>query len=120
MFPDATKDPRGWPAASPQGERPQEKGIDALALDFAIMAVRGEYDVGIVFSTDTDLIPALEIMVAMTGPAGEPPRAEVAAWQVRGRRGTPRLSIPNRNIYCHWLAEDPYLAVRDDTNYSPP
>ena len=36
------------------GERPREKGIDiALAIDFAMMAVRGEYYVGILMSTDT-------------------------------------------------------------------
>jgi uncharacterized LabA/DUF88 family protein len=47
--------PRDWPNA-----RPVEKGIDvALSVDFVLMAARGEYDVGIVMSTDTDMIPCI-------------------------------------------------------------
>ena len=53
--------PQGWPTRSRVGERPQEKGIDvALAIDFVVMAVRKELDVGILMSTDTDMKPALE------------------------------------------------------------
>lgn len=52
--------PSDWPTS-----KPQEKGIDvALAVDFVAMAVRGEYDIGIIVSTDTDLIPALEAVIA--------------------------------------------------------
>jgi len=54
--------PRGWPDKCEPGEKPREKGIDvALAIDFVAMAVRGEYDVGILMSTDTDLKPALAV-----------------------------------------------------------
>lgn len=50
--------PPGWPQRKRPGERPSEKGIDvALTIDFAVMAVENEYDVGIMFSTDTDLNP---------------------------------------------------------------
>ena len=42
----------------------QEKGIDvALCIDFVAMAIDGLdglYDVGVIMSTDTDLLPALE------------------------------------------------------------
>ncbi len=39
----------------------QEKGIDvALCIDFVAMAIDGLYDVGVIVSTDTDLLPALE------------------------------------------------------------
>ena len=38
----------------------------ALALDFVAMAMRGEYEVGILMSTDTDLKPALELVAQMT------------------------------------------------------
>src|SRR5438477_471755 len=49
-----------YPAAWPR-EKAEEKGIDvALAIDFVMTAVRGDYDVGVVVSTDTDLKPALE------------------------------------------------------------
>jgi uncharacterized LabA/DUF88 family protein len=48
--------PRAWPAM-----RAQEKGIDvALAVDFVALAIDGEYDLGVMASTDTDLRPALE------------------------------------------------------------
>jgi NYN domain len=48
--------PKAWPA-----EKAQEKGVDvALAVDFVVMAVTRVYDVGILVSTDTDLVPALE------------------------------------------------------------
>jgi len=43
------------------GHLPREKGIDVqLAIDYVMLAVTGEYDVGIMFSNDTDLKPALE------------------------------------------------------------
>jgi uncharacterized LabA/DUF88 family protein len=46
--------PAGWPNSSLPGERPREKGIDvALAMDFAVMSSRGEYDVGIMCSPAT-------------------------------------------------------------------
>jgi hypothetical protein len=71
--------PHGWPNASQPADAPPGKGIDvALALDFAVMAVRRQYDVGILMSTDTDLKPALEFVAGLTGSGG--PRAEVAAW----------------------------------------
>ena len=39
--------------------RPQEKGIDvALAVDLVRLAIQGDYDVGVVMSTDNDLLPA--------------------------------------------------------------
>ena len=48
--------PVDWPDS-----KPQEKGIDvALAIDFVALATDGCYDIGIIASTDTDLVPALE------------------------------------------------------------
>ena len=38
---------------------PKEKGIDVmLAVDLAVSMYRGDYDVAILFSADTDLLPA--------------------------------------------------------------
>src|SRR6266571_444128 len=63
--------PQGWPTRSRVGERPQEKGIDvALAIDFVVMAVRKELDVGILMSTDTDMKPALEAVARLTAAQG--------------------------------------------------
>lgn len=86
--------PHGWPDRSQPGEKPREKGIDvALAIDFVTMAVRGEYDVGILFSTDTDLKPALEAVAQL----GTGVRAEVAAWSGDGHNR--RLSISSRQLW---------------------
>jgi len=109
--------PRGWPTDHVAGEVPREKGIDvALAIDFVTMAVRGEYDVGILMSTDTDLRPALEAVWDL-GTATGRPRAEVAAWSGEGMHNR-RLSIPGARIWCHWLDSRIYTAVADPTNYA--
>lgn len=95
----------------PQG-RPQEKGVDvALALDFVRLAMDGDYDVGIMMSTDNDLLPALEA-VRDHGPSGC--RVEVSAWGThRGREQ--RLWFPG--LWCHWLSRADYDAVADRNRY---
>lgn len=104
--------PRGWPK-----QKAREKGVDvALAIDFAAMAVRGEYDVGILVSVDTDLKPALEFISALPGPT---PRCEVAAWSEAGRHSR-RLSLSARKIWCHWLSQADYRSMADTTNYASP
>lgn len=109
--------PRGWPKAHKPGEKPREKGIDVqLALDFVMIAVRGEYDVGILMSTDTDLKPALE-EVTRLGIATTYPRAELAAWSAPDMHSR-RLSIATAKLWCHWLDKRVYDLVRDDTDYS--
>lgn len=80
------------------------------------MAVRGEYDVGVLFSTDTDLKPALEFVADLTSKNGAP-RGEVAAWSAQGQHNR-RLSISARNLYCHWIGETTYQAVADPTDYT--
>ena len=103
--------PRGWPSAPAE-----EKGIDvALAVDFVTMATSGDFDVGVILSTDSDLEPALEAVARMGWQRG--PRCEVAAWRApdSGRR---RLSLPGWRLWCHWLDRDDFEAVRDDTDYN--
>ena len=105
----ALRYPRGWPI-----EKAQEKGIDtALAIDFVTMAVDGAYDLGVIMSTDTDLLPAIEFV--RTRFAGHR-HVAVAAW--RSRRSRRRLSIPGSNVWCHWLSRDDYDAVADTKNYN--
>jgi uncharacterized LabA/DUF88 family protein len=105
--------PRDWPR-----EKEQEKGIDVqLAIDLVAGAVRREYEVAILMSTDTDLKPALEFVRDLQG---DPyPRCEVAAWSSPGSYSR-RLSIPGRQIWCHWLDESDYRSVADPTNYAAP
>ena len=46
--------PQNWPI-----DPAQEKGIDvAFAIDFVRLAITGAYDVGVMMSIDTDLLPA--------------------------------------------------------------
>ena len=88
--------PPDWP------RRPaQEKGIDvALAVDFVMMAARGEYDVGILFSSDTDLVPALEAVIALR--PDDPPACEVAAWACPRR--SPEVAVCQRRARPSSLA----------------
>ncbi|MFN0148700.1 MAG: NYN domain-containing protein [Dehalococcoidia bacterium] len=85
-----------------------------MAVDLSRLAQRGEYDVGIVCTGDTDLIPAVEDVLD----TNDGVRVEVAAW--RGDRYRQRLSLPGRNIWCHWLRPDDYEKIRDDADYTQP
>lgn len=138
-IPDATKDPKGhgaclrqiaaWskskriqvvarPLRYPSGwpnKKPKEKGIDvALAVDFVLMAVRRDYDVGILMSADTDLTPALEAVVDL-----EAARVEVGAWSSAHRHSS-RLAINTKSLWCHWLDMADYGRVQDRRNYNQP
>ena len=101
--------PPNWPA-----QPAQEKGIDtALAIDFVTMAVDAAYDLGVIMSTDSDLLPALEF--THTRYAATRPTA-IAAW--RSPQNNRRLSTPGRNIWCHWLHRPDYNTAADPTNYN--
>ena len=99
--------PRSWPA-----EPAQEKGIDvALATDFVKLAIDGAYDVGVIMSTDTDMLPALEMV--RNHDAGRT-HVAVAAWGIN-RHGQ-HLRLPG--LWCHWLDRADYDVVADLTSYS--
>jgi uncharacterized LabA/DUF88 family protein len=88
-------------------ERPSEKGIDvSLAIALVAAAIRGEFDVAIVVSHDTDLIPALNLA------AEQGHRIEVAAWGTTHRLNAPGIAA------CHQLSEAEFRSVRDHTDYS--
>lgn len=139
--PDATKEPKGYGACTRQIDiwqqdprvecfartlrypsdwpksKAEEKGVDvALAVDFVAMAVRKEYDVGILMSTDTDLKPPLEFVCDLHRAWGDR-RCEVAAWSAKGRHNR-RLSVSGHKVWCHWLSEDIYDAVADPRDYN--
>ena len=99
--------PRDWPR-----DRAQEKGIDVqLAIDFVAGAIDDTYDTGIICSTDTDLLPALEFVATRFGRE----RAETAAWLTAGKGSELRLRNPS--TWCHRLEQTDYDAVRDPTDY---
>lgn len=101
--------PPEWP-----DKKAQEKGIDiSLAIDFVTMAIDGDYDAGVIVSTDTDLRPPLEFVLERYP---DTRRVAVAAW--RSPQSKRRLSIPGRNVWCHWLSREDYDAVADPTDYN--
>jgi uncharacterized LabA/DUF88 family protein len=103
--------PPDWP------RRPaEEKGIDvALAVDFVMMVARSECDVGILFSSDTDLVPASEAVLALR--PDDSPACEVAAWSALGVR--PRsLSVRGARLRRHLLSEADFRKVADLTDYT--
>lgn len=105
--------PRDYPASPPQ-----EKGIDVqLALDFAMMAVRDEYDVGVLMSNDTHLRPALEEVMNLGVQT-----VEVAAWEPLPGRQRYRLRLPgiaaDQQPNCHWIGHGIYQSIQDNTDYA--
>lgn len=89
----------------------REKGIDVLiALDIAEGAYTNTYDVAILMSADTDLIPALERSVR------HGKRVEVAAW--RSQVTQSRLQIHGLAMWCHWLDMPAYLGCGDSDDYA--
>jgi uncharacterized LabA/DUF88 family protein len=108
--------PLRYPLEWPQ-EKPQEKGVDVqLAIDYVTMASRGEYDVGVLVSCDTDLRPALEEVQRVHK------STEVAAWQ-SGSGNSPRLSLPDGRrgpVWCHWLDLSVFERCCDKTDYNKP
>jgi hypothetical protein len=95
----------------------REKGIDVqLALDMVMGAKEDDYDVAVLFSGDTDLIPAVE-GVRRLGKI-----AEVASWRsLPGYERMSRLTTPGvPNPWCHWLDKDDYGRLWDPTDYTKP
>lgn len=91
-------------------EPAREKGIDvALAVDLVKMAIAWEFEVGIVFSRDTDLLPALEAIRDLKGP-----HVEVATWEGSSRL---RFSDRQKKLWCHMLDEQDFRAVIDRRRY---
>jgi hypothetical protein len=140
-IPDSSRDPRGYGAVRRQtsswmrsdpdkvfvclhplqylpGDEPREKGVDVnLAIDFVTLGFADEYDIGVLFSTDTDLRPALDAIYERNG--AHRPWPWVAGW--RGPNHVPRRigsSAKRRRIPCAWLDRASYLAVRDRRHYA--
>ena len=105
----ALRYPADWPIA-----KAEEKGIDvAIAIDFVALAADGAYDIGVIASSDSDLVPALEFVTLRFS---ERMRVAVVAWTSPRTRN--RLSIPGGNVWCHWLNRDDYDTVADLTDYN--
>lgn len=94
---------------------PKEKGIDVLlAIDFAMLAMRNEYDVGILCSADTDLVPALEEVIHMKGTSA----VETACWDDQNRPGHSAIGVKGEVIRKYKLDHRAYQLVADQTDYT--
>ena len=114
-----------WAAANPCVEvvartldytlgRPREKGIDVqLAIDLVRTSLfRGEHDVAILVSADTDLVPALELIVKERGREA----IEVATWH--GPYWAPKpLAVHGVVIRQIELTRPVYDKIADPTDY---
>lgn len=102
--------PADWPASPPQ-----QKGVDVeLAVDVVRLAIDEAYDVGIVLSTDTDLLPALEAVESLRTRSG--PRVAVIGYAGVKKRLAFRDSRM-RQPHCIVLIVQDYLQVMDPTIY---
>ena len=104
----------GWTASGDQQWTAREKGIDVLiALSMLAGAINDEYDVAILMSGDSDLVPAIEQVLAL----GK--RCEVASWSSADRKRG-RITVPGHKVWCHWLDEGDYQHVSDPNDYATP
>lgn len=98
---------RGWPK-----ERPREKGIDVqLAIDAMLGAVGGLFDVVVIATADTDLLPVVEGLLQLQTQTGAPD-AEVIAWAGL------KVGLQVANVPIRWIGPRDYQAVRDDRDYN--
>lgn len=97
-------------------DAPREKGIDVkLAIDFVAEAMRGHYDLGIIFSDDTDLHPAIELVGEHLG-AGH---CVLAGWR-DSRRSPHIVKSGGQNVAISRLNFDDYSLIKDTTDYTAP
>jgi hypothetical protein len=112
VVPRTLRYPPTWPQDSPR-----EKGIDVqLAVDFVAGAIDDTYDVGVIFSTDTDLRPALEFVADRFAWM---PRAETVAWKAVNANRALRITNP-RSTWVHYLTAADHQSVHDPTDYNIP
>jgi len=90
----------------------REKGIDvALAVGLVERALDRDFDAAIVFSGDTDLLPALELVFHR-----RLLNLEIAAWTGQKPLWFPEFlsaEPPRRLPYCHFLSRDDFEQCRD-------
>lgn len=105
--------PRMRPLRYPaDGSEPEEKGIDVqLALSAVENALIGQCEVAVIFSHDTDLRPAVEMICRVTGKS----HVETAGWT------SPTFQKRLRTkpeVFHHALDESAFRSVADPINYA--
>lgn len=93
-------------------EPPREKGIDVeLAIAAVEWTITDKCDVAIIFSHDTDLIPAIEMTSRLQGPA----HVETASWSSTDFNRRLRTKPP---VYHHYIDEVSFKGVETLVNYA--
>jgi uncharacterized LabA/DUF88 family protein len=93
-------------------EPPVEKGIDVrLALSAVEHALLDKCEVSIIFSHDTDLVPAIEMISRVTGTG----HVETASWVSPVHNSRLRSKPP---VYHHSLSEEIFKRIETPVNYA--
>ncbi len=99
------------------GGAPREKSVDVqLAVDFVMMAINDEYDIGVIFTTDTDLKPPLDAAFDLHGRAF--PWPMTAGWDGPNHYKRCIAATGNRRAPCIWITMPTYMKVKDSTRYA--
>ncbi len=105
--------PVGWTLGG--NIKAEEKGIDVkLSIDAVMMAVANKYDVAIVASADSDLVPVAEALLELKAKARSP-AVEGIAWRGAGYQKKLGLGGKATITYC-WITS--YGSVEDSTDYN--
>lgn len=110
--------PRLRPLRYPQNypdELPEEKGIDVQLALAAVEHVTSNppfCDVAVIFSHDTDLVPAIQTISRLTSSD----RVETASWVSDIYSG--RIRAQGARVFHHELSRDVFEEVRDPVNYA--
>jgi uncharacterized LabA/DUF88 family protein len=89
----------------------EEKGIDVqLAIDAMVMGLQGAYDLAILATADTDLLPVVEGLVALREANGAPDVA-VVGWA--GTSQHLEAGVPVR-----WIGQRDYEVVRNREDFN--
>lgn len=100
-----------YPPGRPLSEA-EEKGVDVqLAIDAMVMGVRDEYNVAMLVTTDTDLLPVVEGLLALKAINGKPD-VEVIGWKGLSRG----LVVPG--VPMRWIGDRDFVTIRDDHDYN--
>jgi len=95
-----------------EGGPPVEKGIDVrLALSAVEHALLDKCEVAIIFSHDTDLMPAIETISRITSPN----HVETASWSSPDHKSRLRVKPP---VFHHALSEEIFQRVETPINYA--
>ena len=87
-----------------------EKGIDvAIGVDMIRLAMEDRMDVAVLFSSDNDLLPAVEVLWNLPNTT-----IELATWA-----GAPRLQLPDTDSSCaHSLSIRDYEQLHDPVDHA--